>query len=144
MPRTAGESPAPSIGEIMLKRDELSNPNSCLNKAMNDEPIFVLRANDPCAPDTIRAWADLAKDYHEDSKRKQARYDAVEMEKWLRRKPCLPLPKPAHSVLVGRDSVTIEFHESKSRAFNWQSMTKAEALTLANDIQRSVGQEKGK
>lgn len=41
----------------MRKRDELANPNSCLNRAADDEPVFVLRANDRVAPSTIRAWA---------------------------------------------------------------------------------------
>lgn len=41
----------------MKKRDELSNPNSCINKADLDEPVFVLRANDELAPDIVRAWA---------------------------------------------------------------------------------------
>ena len=41
----------------MLKRDELANPDSCLNKAGDDEPIFVLRANDEAAPGIVGAWA---------------------------------------------------------------------------------------
>lgn len=42
---------------MSLKRDEIANPNSCLNKAADDEPIFVLRANDPVAASIVRAWA---------------------------------------------------------------------------------------
>lgn len=41
----------------MIKRDEQSNPDSCLNKAAEDEPIFTLRATDVCAPGIIREWA---------------------------------------------------------------------------------------
>ena len=41
----------------MLKTDEISNPNSCLNKARPDERLFVLLARDPAAPDVIRFWA---------------------------------------------------------------------------------------
>lgn len=41
----------------MIKQDELANPESCLNRAASDEPIFVLRANDPCAPMAVRNWA---------------------------------------------------------------------------------------
>ena len=50
----------------MRKRDELSDPNSCLNKAADDEPVFVLRAHDASAPDAIRAWVDSVEfhDYH--------------------------------------------------------------------------------
>ena len=40
----------------MLKRDELTNPNSCLSKAKDDELVFVLLARDVAAPDTIRQW----------------------------------------------------------------------------------------
>lgn len=40
----------------MRKRDELSNPNSCLNKAREDEVLFVLIARDEDAPGTIRDW----------------------------------------------------------------------------------------
>lgn len=41
----------------MLKRDEIANPNSCLNKADDAEPLFVLRANDENAPASVAAWA---------------------------------------------------------------------------------------
>lgn len=43
---------------MSTKREELANPNGCLNKAADDEPIFVLRANDPVASSIVRAWAD--------------------------------------------------------------------------------------
>lgn len=41
----------------MLKTQELENPNSCLNRARDDEPVFVLLGRDVTAPDTIRRWA---------------------------------------------------------------------------------------
>lgn len=41
----------------MLKRDELIDPTSCLNRAAEDEPLFVLRANDENAPAFVTAWA---------------------------------------------------------------------------------------
>lgn len=44
----------------MLKKDELASPTSCLNKAADDEPIFVLRASDVLAPDVVRLWAGRA------------------------------------------------------------------------------------
>lgn len=44
----------------MLKRDEVSNPNSCLNKAADDEPVFVLRGRDALAPQHVRDWAEHA------------------------------------------------------------------------------------
>jgi len=42
---------------MALKRDELSNPNSCLNKAKDDEMIFVFRAHDMLSPFIVRQWA---------------------------------------------------------------------------------------
>lgn len=41
----------------MIKRDEISDPYSCLNRASDDEPIFVLRAHDKIAPYVVRQWA---------------------------------------------------------------------------------------
>ena len=41
----------------MIKRDELSNPQSCLNRAADDEMLFVLLGRDSAAPFAIRAWA---------------------------------------------------------------------------------------
>ena len=43
----------------MKKTDELADPTSCLNKARDDERLFVLLARDPAAPVTIRAWVAL-------------------------------------------------------------------------------------
>jgi hypothetical protein len=40
----------------MRKRDELSNPSCCFNRAGADEFVFVLLARDTAAPATIRAW----------------------------------------------------------------------------------------
>lgn len=40
----------------MRKRDELSDPNSCLNKAREDEWLFVLLGRDAAAPAAVRAW----------------------------------------------------------------------------------------
>lgn len=42
---------------MSTKAEVLADPNSCLNKAGDDEPIFVLRANDPLAPEAIEKWA---------------------------------------------------------------------------------------
>jgi len=40
----------------MLKKDEVSDPNSCLNKATDDMPIFVLKAADLIAVKALSAW----------------------------------------------------------------------------------------
>lgn len=42
----------------MLKRDELTDPESCLSIARDDELIFVLLGRDRSAPVAIRAWAE--------------------------------------------------------------------------------------
>lgn len=61
--------------------------SDCLRKADDNEPIFVLRAQDRVAPAAIRYWASLAlqsglpaEKYHE------ALAAAEEMEKWPRKK----------------------------------------------------------
>ena len=41
----------------MRKSDELKGP-SCLTNAADDEPLFVLRANDELAPHMVRIWAE--------------------------------------------------------------------------------------
>lgn len=40
----------------MTKLKELTTPNSCLNKAGEDEMLFILLARDPAAPVAIAAW----------------------------------------------------------------------------------------
>ncbi len=42
---------------MATKQVELNDPNSCLNRAQADEPLFVLRGNDPLAPGQVRGWA---------------------------------------------------------------------------------------
>jgi hypothetical protein len=42
----------------MLKRDETTNPASCLNRARDDEMTFVLLGRDRAAPLAIRAWVE--------------------------------------------------------------------------------------
>ncbi len=40
----------------MLKKEEVSNPGSFLNRAASNERLFVLLARDASAPVAIRAW----------------------------------------------------------------------------------------
>lgn len=40
----------------MLKRDELADPNSCWNRAKEDEIVFVLLGRDVAFPRTLREW----------------------------------------------------------------------------------------
>lgn len=40
----------------MIKREELTNENSCFNKAKMGERLFILLERDIAAPAAIRAW----------------------------------------------------------------------------------------
>lgn len=42
---------------MAIKKDEMSNPDSCLNRADDEEPLFVLRANDELAYLAVMLWA---------------------------------------------------------------------------------------
>lgn len=66
----------------MIKKDELRGPHSCLNKAAPEEPIFVLRAKDPLAAQTVRLWAAMASGVHEIDKIGEAKALADDMEAW--------------------------------------------------------------
>lgn len=44
----------------MIKRDEVAVPTSCLNRARDDEMVFLLRANDPLFAMTVSFWAHMA------------------------------------------------------------------------------------
>jgi len=69
----------------MLKRDEISDPSSCLNKARDDERVFVLLARDPAAPVAIRAWIEerlrLKKNQELDPQITDAAICAIKMER---------------------------------------------------------------
>lgn len=87
----------------MLKKNELIEPSSCLNKAHPEEPIFVLRAKDPAAPATVRLWAAMAVGIHEPEKLKEADMLASEMDAWRTErepKPAAGSPLKAHSYIV--------------------------------------------
>ena len=43
--------------KAMRKLKEVSDPASCLNRAREDEMVFVLIGRDAAAPVAIRAWA---------------------------------------------------------------------------------------
>lgn len=42
---------------MSTKDKNILNPNSCWNKAANNEPVFVLRAHDPLAAELVVMWA---------------------------------------------------------------------------------------
>lgn len=66
----------------MEKQAELRDPKSCLNKAAAFEPIFVLRAKDAHAAQTVRLWAAMAVNSHEPQKVDSALALAEQMDKW--------------------------------------------------------------
>jgi hypothetical protein len=67
----------------MRKRDELTNPNSCMSRARDDEITFVLLEREE-SPDTIRFWIskriELGKNQPGDAQLVDAENLAREME----------------------------------------------------------------
>jgi hypothetical protein len=47
----------------MTKKEMVENKDSCLNKAADNEPLFVLRAQDMLAPQFVNAWANSLEQY---------------------------------------------------------------------------------
>ncbi len=79
----------------MLKHQVLSDPKSCLNRAAPDEPVFVLRARDLAAAQTVRLWAAMAVTCHEKTKVDEALRVAQRMEEWRARSiPALAAAAP--------------------------------------------------
>ena len=70
---------------MAIKSEELKS--GCIAKAADDEPVFVLRAQDRLAPALVRAWAALAKECGcGDAKVAESIKLADAMESWPRRK----------------------------------------------------------
>ena len=71
----------------MTKQEELTNPNSCMNKAHDCEMTFVLLARDPAAAETIRFWINLrvasGRNLRSDPKILEAEKCIQEMERQL-------------------------------------------------------------
>jgi hypothetical protein len=69
----------------MKKSDELTNPNSCMSRAKDDEMIFVLLGRDAAAPVAIRAWIGerirLGNNHPFDEQIQNAASCAIEMER---------------------------------------------------------------
>jgi len=76
----------------MLKRDEVCLPDSCLNKARDDEHLFVLLGRDLAAPAAIRAWIEarirVGKNHPEDDQLAQAEGIARVMAGGFGNQPC--------------------------------------------------------
>jgi predicted component of type VI protein secretion system len=68
----------------MLKKDELKDPTSCMNRARALEMVFVLLARDAAAPVAVRAWIEerirLGKNTRDDAQIVNAEYCAKVME----------------------------------------------------------------
>lgn len=64
----------------MRKQDELTNPNSCMSRARDDEWTFVLLGRDVAAPHAVKAWIEqriaLGKNQRHDPQ-------IVEAERWI-------------------------------------------------------------
>lgn len=69
----------------MRKRDELTDSNSCMSRAREDEMTFVLLGRDAAAPMTIRLWVEarliLKKNKRDDPQIVEALACAEAMEK---------------------------------------------------------------
>lgn len=73
----------------MLKHQEISKIDSCLNKAADDEPIFVLRGKDPVIVPTIQAWIKLRSELEnedDEDKLEEASCFIEVIERWQHRK----------------------------------------------------------
>lgn len=67
-----------------------NNPGTfdCYAKAAPDEPMFILLARDPLAPELVRLWAERRLEQGEDfEKAGAAHLCAYAMEKWRKTKP---------------------------------------------------------
>ena len=68
-----------------IKREELAT--GCIAKAADDEPVFVLRAQDITAPAVVRTWCEFAVLAGcAPEKIREARALALQMEQWPNRK----------------------------------------------------------
>ena len=73
--------------------DERTNPTSTINKALSDEPVFVLRGRDMVAARAVRWWIWCAQNRGvPDSKLSRAHAQAKAFEAWLEK--AVPSPRP--------------------------------------------------
>jgi len=77
----------------MIKREELTNPDSCMSRARDEEMTFVLLARDAAAPVVIRAWVveriRIGKNKENDAQVKEALACANRMEAERREREAL-------------------------------------------------------
>jgi len=84
---------------MALKRDEIADTHSCLNRAGADEPLFILRGKDPLAAKIIEEWAARAAlaGLHNDRFREAFRY-AQAVRAWRKKNFPDGLPEPVIDV----------------------------------------------
>lgn len=70
----------------MIKAEEVARPTSCLNKAGEDEMLFVLRAQDESAPRAIMQWITTNFETCSEDKLKEAFNCALRMRRHPNRK----------------------------------------------------------
>lgn len=71
--------------EAAVQYYETKHSSSCLQKAGDDEPIFVVRAQDSSAPAVVQAWL-IANPHISEQKRKSAINTMQAMRQWPKRK----------------------------------------------------------
>lgn len=69
---------------MTTKAELLADPDSCLNRSADDEPVFLLCARDLFAPGAVEAWAGLSTGYRTAERVAQAREVGAAMLAWWR------------------------------------------------------------
>jgi hypothetical protein len=135
----------------MRKTEVITNPESCLNKAADDEPLFVIRAKDACGAETVRFWERLADGVHEEEKREEAKKVADAMDSWRDGPPspqlkerakiaALALPRleaevfRLQNLLASRDRELKQYRELLIAAEKARSVSLENACELVQDV----------
>lgn len=92
---------------MATKRVELQNADGCFNRAAEDEPIFVLRANDELAASVVRVWADYYRT------RKRAIHGSLSPQQNAKYQEALKLAQEMDDWRIQRD-IEAAFARSKS------------------------------
>lgn len=90
---------------MATKAQTLADPQSCLNRAADDEEIFVLRANDPLAPLTVAEWARLYEQRRGATEKSTEAWSCAERMRDWRRANDFPGTSSAKKVPVLKDEV---------------------------------------
>lgn len=73
---------------MATKREEIEDPRSCLNRAEDDEHIFVIVSHDRTGPGAVRDWAHRAKGQGASQEKVNGAMEAaLQMEIWQRKHP---------------------------------------------------------